>query len=92
MEKISHEAGEMGNFNSRRCFHGIQQLIPTGVATQARMGGYVGIPMGSSWMGCRGRRSDLGPGWVLRVEVEKGGYPPFGESNEDGAIGERERR
>lgn len=56
------------------------------------MGGYVGIPMGSSRMGCRGRSSDLGPGWVLRVEVGKGGYPRFGESNEDGAIGEWERR
>lgn len=56
------------------------------------MGGYVGVPMGSSRMGCRGRSSDLGPGWVLRVEVGKGGYPPFGESNEDGAIGEWERR
>lgn len=47
----------------------------------------MGIPMGGSRMGCRGRSSDLGPGWALRVEWEKGGYPPFGESNEYGAIG-----
>lgn len=60
--------------------------------TQVEDGWICGYSDGQQQDGLQGRSSDLGPGWVLRVEVGKGGYPPFGESNEDGAIGEWERR
>lgn len=38
VENISHEAGRAVNFNSRRCFHGIQQLIGTGVRDPVKDG------------------------------------------------------
>lgn len=57
MEKISHEAGGTGNFNSRRCFHGIQQLIRTGVGEPVEDGWmdmWVFQWVAAGWMGCRG--------------------------------------